>query len=204
MPFINGTFGSIDFIQHWQRDRFPVLNSYYEVLKPDFFGEQDMLTFVIIEVKKPNARTNTVASDIRKLPCMLKIALNLLLHANVDNPTVTGLLIHGKLQMKRILSCFPRVYYDILSFVRPCLRGPQYESEALYILKPLGHFKLLLDKLEISQLLPGLEPWTSARDLAAKTLETIIKRPQHGIGEHNPLMRPSYYVYGSKIPSKVN
>ncbi|KAF8967784.1 hypothetical protein BGZ46_000114, partial [Entomortierella lignicola] len=97
IPFIDGTFDSMNFNQHWQRDRLLVPNGYYEVLEPDFFGEQDMLTFVIMEVKKPNGRMNTVESDARKLPCMLKIALNLLLHANVDNPTVIGLLIHGKL-----------------------------------------------------------------------------------------------------------
>ncbi|KAF8928080.1 hypothetical protein BGZ58_009893 [Dissophora ornata] len=41
MLMIDAFFGSLEFVQHWQRDQLPVPNGYGEVLQPDFFAEVD-------------------------------------------------------------------------------------------------------------------------------------------------------------------
>lgn len=80
-----------------QRDQLPVPNGYEEVLQPDFYGEVDQLCFTIMEVKKPTMTMVDIEEDTRKLPCMMKIALNMLIHANVKDATVVGFLVNGML-----------------------------------------------------------------------------------------------------------
>jgi hypothetical protein len=80
-----------------QRDQVPVPNGYEEVLQPDFFAEVDQLCFAIMEVKKPNMPREDIEDDARKLPCMMKIALNMLIQANVQDATVVGFLVNGML-----------------------------------------------------------------------------------------------------------
>ncbi|KAF9404928.1 hypothetical protein BGZ76_006751, partial [Entomortierella beljakovae] len=93
-PMIDAVFGTLSMVQHWQRDPLPVPNGYEEVLQPDFFGEIDDLCFVVMEVKKPNVTPDVILNDGRKLPSMMKIALNMLIHANVQNATVLGFLVN--------------------------------------------------------------------------------------------------------------
>jgi hypothetical protein len=119
MPMIDAVFGSLNMVQHWyvslhivnnisyesdldflivfirQCDPLPAPMGYEEVLQPDFFGEIEDLCFVVMEVKKPNATLNNILDDTRKLPSMMKIALNMLIHANVRNATVLGFLVNG-------------------------------------------------------------------------------------------------------------
>lgn len=78
-----------------QHDQLPVLNGYEEVLQPDFFTEVDQLCFAIMEVKKPNVTMDDIEDDAHKLPCMMKIALNMLVHSNVQDAAVVRFLVSG-------------------------------------------------------------------------------------------------------------
>jgi len=67
--------------------------------RPDFFGEKEGLPVVIAEVKKPNELPSANSRDKRKLPCLMKLALNKLLMENVENPAVIGLLFQGMVKL---------------------------------------------------------------------------------------------------------
>ncbi|KAI1288057.1 hypothetical protein EDD11_010094, partial [Mortierella claussenii] len=125
-----------------QRDPLPVPNGYEEVLPPDFFGEIDDLCFVIMEVKKPNVTLDDIQDDTRKLPSMMKIALNMLIHASVRNATVLSFLVNENI-------C------EVFSM--------NLEHEAIYIPKSLGRFKLPQVELDIASLLLALSPLTAAK-----------------------------------------
>ncbi|KAG0061979.1 hypothetical protein BGZ89_011016, partial [Linnemannia elongata] len=163
-----------------QRDQLPVPNGYEEVLQPDFFAEVDQLCFAIMEVKKPNATMDDIEDDVRKLPCMMKIALNMLIHGNVQNATVVGFLVN-----ENICEVF----------------AMNLEHEAIYIPKSLGRFKLPQDRLDITSLLLALGPLTAAKNIASNMVTSIKKRSHLGAGKYSPLTRPSYYVFGSNVPS---
>ncbi|KAF9140439.1 hypothetical protein BG015_001662 [Linnemannia schmuckeri] len=125
-----------------QCDQLPVPKGYEEVLQPDFFAEVDQLCFAIMEVKKPNMTMDDIEDDARKLPCMMKIALNLLIHGNVQDATVLGFLVNENI-------C------EVLTM--------NLEHEAVYIPKCLGRFKLPQDRLDIPALLLSLGPLTAAK-----------------------------------------
>ncbi|KAG0197347.1 hypothetical protein BGX33_000727 [Mortierella sp. NVP41] len=142
MPIIDAVFGSLNLVQHWQRDQLSVPKGYEEVLQPDFFAEVDQLCFAIMEVKKPNMTMDDIEDDARKLPCMMKIALNMLIHGNVQDATVVGFLVN-----ENICEVFTM----------------NLEHEAVYIPKSLGRFKLPQDRLDIPALLLSLGPLTAAK-----------------------------------------
>ncbi|KAF9153169.1 hypothetical protein DFQ26_000649 [Actinomortierella ambigua] len=164
-----------------QRDQLPVPSGYEEVLLPDFYGEINQLCFAVMEVKKPKMSMADIEDDARKLPCMMKIALNMLIHANVQDPTVLGFLVSENI-------C------EVFSM--------NLVYEAIYIPKSLGRFKLPQDQLDIPALLPALGPLTAAKTIASTTIKSIKRRrSRSGKGKYSPLTRPSYYVYGSKVPT---
>ncbi|KAG9326480.1 hypothetical protein KVV02_001659, partial [Mortierella alpina] len=174
MPMVDAVFGSLDLLQHWQRDPLPVPNGYEEVLQPDFFAEVDDLCFVIMEVKKPTITKEEAEADTRKLPCMMKIALDTLIHGNVKGATVVGFLVKENV-------C------EVLTMT--------LEHEALYIPKSLGCFKLPQDRLDIASLLLALRPLTAVKTIAFKMVKAIKKRSHLGAGKYSPMTRPSYYIH---------
>ncbi|KAI8597590.1 hypothetical protein EDD21DRAFT_418572 [Dissophora ornata] len=179
MPMIDAIFGALSLQQHWQRDRLPVPNGYEEVLQPDFFAEVDRLCFAIMEVKKPNMPREDIEDDARKLPCMMKIALNMLIQANVQDATVVGFLVNDTV-------C------EVFTM--------NLEHEAIYIPKSLGRFKLPQDRLDIASLLLALTPLTAAKNIASSMVKSIRRRSFLGAGKYTQLTRPSYYVFGSNVP----
>ncbi|KAF9950853.1 hypothetical protein BGZ70_001203 [Mortierella alpina] len=118
-----------------QRDPLPVPKGYEEILQPDFFAETDQLCFAIMEVKKPRMAKEDVEADNRKLPCMMKLALDMLIHANVQEAAVIGFLVNGGV-------C------EVLSMT--------LQHEAIYIPQSLGKFKLPHDGLDLASLLLAL------------------------------------------------
>ncbi|KAF9406205.1 hypothetical protein BGZ94_003197, partial [Podila epigama] len=180
MPMIDAVFGSLDVVEHWQRDQLPVPRGYEEVLQSDFFGEVDQLCFAFMEVKKPGMSMDDIADDIRKLPSMMKLALNMLIHKNVEDAAVIGFLVN-----ENICEVF----------------AMNLEHEALHIPKSLGRFKLPQDHLDISSLLLALGPLTAAKRIASKMVSAIKRRPLLGAGKYSPLTRPSYHIFGSNVPS---
>jgi hypothetical protein len=75
-----------------------------ETYYPDFFAERDGFPFILAEVKKPSADPATLDDDAKKLPCMMKVAMDRMWSASVENPVVVGLLIQGKMQCVFVVS----------------------------------------------------------------------------------------------------
>ncbi|KAG0366851.1 hypothetical protein BGZ54_004790 [Gamsiella multidivaricata] len=124
-----------------QRGQLPVPNGYEKVLQSDFFAKAGQLCFAIMEVKKPKTTKEDAEDDTRKLPCMM-IALNMLIHANVQDVTVVGFLVNNNVCEVFIMNL---------------------EHEAIYVPKSLGRFKLPHDRLDVTVLLPALGPLTVAK-----------------------------------------
>ncbi|KAG0266111.1 hypothetical protein DFQ27_000158 [Actinomortierella ambigua] len=180
MPMIDAVFGSLGTVERW-RHQLPVPDGYEEVLQPNFYAEVDQLCFAIMEVRKPNAPKADIEDGARKLPCMMKIALNMLIHQDVQDPTVLGFQVSEN-------TC------EVFSL--------SLKYEAIYIPKSLGRFRLPQDQLDIPGLLPALGPLTAAKSIASTMVTSINRRRSHlGTGEFSSLTRPSYYVYGTNVPS---
>ncbi|KAF9151472.1 hypothetical protein DFQ26_001226 [Actinomortierella ambigua] len=221
MPMIDAVFGSLKIVQHWQRDQLPVPDGYEEVLLPDFYAEVSQLCLAVMEVKKPNMAKADIEDDARKLPCMMKIALNMLIHANVQDPTVLGFLVSGMLQTKRreARSAYAILYQrvndiqrsSLLTRITPHIHDLEnicevfsmnLAYEAIYIPKSLGRFLLPQNQLGIAGLLPALGPLAAAKNIASTMIKSIKRRRSHSDkGKYSPLTRQSYYVYGSKVPT---
>ncbi|KAF9180559.1 hypothetical protein BGZ49_004985, partial [Haplosporangium sp. Z 27] len=138
---IFGVFGDLDAADHWSRDPLPTPRGFEEKYLPDYFSEKDGLPFLVAEVKKPGLDGDILEGDQRKLPGMMKIMLDALLIAGVQEPTVTGLLVSGS-------RC--EVFLMTLEF------------EAIYSYKCVGMFGLPRDNLQLGLLLPALGPLSVA------------------------------------------
>ncbi|KAF9354319.1 hypothetical protein BGX26_007848 [Mortierella sp. AD094] len=93
---ILGVFGELDVVDHWTRDPLPTPQGFEEAYYPDYYAEKAKLPFMVVEVKKPEAKGASLGSDKRKLPCMMKIMLDQLLVDGVQDPVVIGFLINGR------------------------------------------------------------------------------------------------------------
>ncbi|KAG0209427.1 hypothetical protein BGX31_002130 [Mortierella sp. GBA43] len=74
---------------------FPLPTGYKEQYRPDYFGGTEGMPVVIVEVKKPGDPERILRKDQRKLPSLMKLALNLMWENNVAKPIVVGLLFQG-------------------------------------------------------------------------------------------------------------
>ncbi|KAF8928370.1 hypothetical protein BGZ58_009693 [Dissophora ornata] len=92
---IVGVFGDMEFIPHWTRDPLPTPSGFEEVYQPDFFAERDGFPFIVVEVKKPDADPTILDQDARKVPHMMKIALDRMILSGIKDPIVVGLLVQG-------------------------------------------------------------------------------------------------------------
>ncbi|KAF9432257.1 hypothetical protein BGZ76_011059 [Entomortierella beljakovae] len=151
-----GTFGGMEIIPHWTRDPLPTPNGYEEVYNPDFFGERDGFPFIIAEVKKPDTYDSTLDQDARKVPHMMKIALDRMWLAGIEHATVVGLLIQDR-------QC------HVMTMSLP--------YEAMYLTRTIGCFEIPDDKAQLGLLLPAIAPLAYAKSITAKTLDAIIHRP---------------------------
>ncbi|KAF9155235.1 hypothetical protein DFQ26_009789 [Actinomortierella ambigua] len=142
MPMIDAVFGSLGTVERW-RHQLPVPDGYEEVLQPNFYAEVDQLCFAIMEVRKPNAPKADIEDGAHKLPCMMKIALNMLIHQDVQDPTVLGFQVSEN-------TC------EVFSM--------SLKHEAIYIPKSLGRFRIPQDQLDIPGLLLALRPLTAAKE----------------------------------------
>ncbi|KAG9070862.1 hypothetical protein KI688_008403 [Linnemannia hyalina] len=102
------------------------------------------------------------------------------LHGNVQDATVVGFLVNESI-------C------EVLTM--------NLEHEAIYIPKSVGRFKLPQDRLDISALLLALGPLTAAKNIASSMVTSIKARSHLRAGKYSSLTRPSYYVFGSNVPS---
>ncbi|KAF9426819.1 hypothetical protein BGZ76_002586 [Entomortierella beljakovae] len=174
---IVGVFGDLDVKDHWTKDPLPTPQGFEEVYLPDYFAEKDGFPFILAEVKKPEIITDEdLAGDKRKLPSMMKLALDRMLEAGVESPTVIGLLVFaGRCQIFSM----------------------GLEHEALYILKEVGEFELPRNNLQLGLLFAAIVPLLIAQDTATRMVASIKRRK--GINRMPKWQRLSYYVKGIKI-----
>ncbi|KAF9957341.1 hypothetical protein BGZ70_009540, partial [Mortierella alpina] len=145
---------------------------------PDYFADLDNLPLFVAEIKKAQARDDDLEGDQRKLPCMLKIILDSLLHAGVSAPLVIGLLIRNS---------------------RCEVSSMSLDNEALYIHKLVGVSELPTNNLQLGLLCPAIGPLKFARDVVAQTTKSIQARCSD-LSRKARWCRPSYYVKGNRIP----
>ncbi|KAF9422050.1 hypothetical protein BGZ76_003828 [Entomortierella beljakovae] len=175
---IIGVFGDLDAADHWSRDPLPTPRGFEEKYLPDYFSEKDGLPFLIAEVKKPGLEGNILEGDQRKLPGMMKIMIDSLLEAGVQEPVITGLYVSGS-----------RCEVFLMTV----------EYEAIYTYKSAGVFGLPRDNLQLGMLLPALGPLSIAFATATCTLAAINNRLD-ACDITKKWRRPSYYLKGIRIP----
>ncbi|KAF9091971.1 hypothetical protein BGX27_001924 [Mortierella sp. AM989] len=164
------------------RDLLPTPIGYEERYFPDFYAEKFGLPFFVVEVKKPEVEDAEVLSgDKRKLPCMMKLMLNQLLEAGVNDPVVVGLLV-------------AECRYDIFLMT--------LEYEALYLLKFVGSFEAPTNNLQLGLLNPAIGPLHVAQEMVVKTLAAIKGHMKTG-DTTREWRRRSYYVRGIKVPAAL-
>ncbi|KAG0341760.1 hypothetical protein BG004_005918 [Podila humilis] len=182
-PFITGTFVQLDFQEHWTIDPFPVPTDYEERLYADFFAEKDGLPFAVLEVKSPDADPDECGVDIRKMFLLMKLSLNCLLDAGVEDPVILGMLVQDR-------RC------EVFSM--------DIAYEAIYIPKAIGTFEIPENKLQLPLLLHALGPLTTAREIASNTLTKITSRSRRRTRVMKSLLtRPSFYLHGVHIPEPL-
>jgi hypothetical protein len=76
------------------RDNFLELPEIYELeeLRPDMQYLEDALPIVLMEAKRPLVEGYLELKDARKLMCMMKLSLDMMIDKNIRSPVVVGLL----------------------------------------------------------------------------------------------------------------
>ncbi|KAG9063791.1 hypothetical protein KI688_003903 [Linnemannia hyalina] len=74
-------------------DPFPLPPDYEERLHPDLFNEKDGLPFAMLEVKSPDVDGDDCDVDVRKVFLLMRLSLNCLLEAGVEDPVILGMLV---------------------------------------------------------------------------------------------------------------
>jgi hypothetical protein len=79
------------------RDDFFQLPDIYdqEDLRPDMQYVEDGIPVVLMEAKKPLVDDYLELKDERKLLCMMKISLDMMIERSIKNPAVVGLLVQS-------------------------------------------------------------------------------------------------------------
>ncbi|KAF8924593.1 hypothetical protein BGZ58_001632 [Dissophora ornata] len=179
---IVGIFGDMEIIHHWTRDPLPTPKGFEKIYQPDFFAERDGFPFIVVEVKKPDADPTILDGDARKVPHMMKIALDRMYLAGIEQPVVIGLLVQDR-------RC------QVMALSLP--------YEAIYLTQTIGTFEIPDDRVQLGLLLPAIGPLACAKDLATNTLDEIVRRPKVAPKELHPWTRPSYYLKCIKVPAPL-
>ncbi|KAI1314373.1 hypothetical protein EDD11_002238 [Mortierella claussenii] len=151
--------------------KFPMPPNHNERLFPDIFVQKDKLPLVMVEIKKPAAKKTDRERDVRKVLCMMKLSLNMLLGMHIEDPVVVGVLVQD-------------TYFEILSM--------QLEHEALYFPRVLGSFQVPTCPGGLGALLTAFSPLTEAKRLMEATLVSINRRPK--VPFDDPGIRDTYRI----------
>ncbi|KAF9439287.1 hypothetical protein BGZ76_006016 [Entomortierella beljakovae] len=166
-----GVFSDLDIIDHWGRDPLPKPTGFEETYYPDYFGESAGFPFIVVEVKKPGVSQDVLEGDKRKLPSMMKLMLDRLHSAYIQNPVVLGFLIGGRLnidgggtRIKILGFVIHKSHTDsILLDSRCSVVQLTLDYEAIYQYKRLGQFELPRNNFQLGLLLPALGPLLAAK-----------------------------------------
>ncbi|KAF9095462.1 hypothetical protein BGX27_001282 [Mortierella sp. AM989] len=181
-PFLHATFGELENVKlRGNGDRFGGNSSLEsELLFPDFSVTQDCYDkskgehhVVICEAKTPNASDRELDQDYVKLANMMKLSLDKQIEQGYDDGTVVGFLIQGW-----------KVHVWYLSL----------DHEAVYLLKTIGEFEVIADRMQLCKLLTICPVLREAKNMVEKTLNHLSMRPPAEISQKAHLRRPSYDI----------
>ncbi|KAF9156854.1 hypothetical protein BG015_000032 [Linnemannia schmuckeri] len=163
------------------RDPFPTPHLFDEEYYPDYFAELEGFPIMVAEVKKPGVVSQeAMKDDQRKLPSLLKLAIDRMLEAGVVEPTAVGILVQGS-----------RCAVSLLTL----------EKEAIYLHRSVGVFQIPTSNIQLGLLLAALGPLATAKATVKKTFDAIEGRS--GQDSTKAWRRPSYHLKGVKIPGPV-
>ncbi|KAF9545057.1 hypothetical protein EC957_011298 [Mortierella hygrophila] len=173
--------GDLEVVDHWSRDPFPTPHLFDEEYYPDYFAELDGFPIMVAEVKKPGVVPQEARKDDqRRVPSLLKLAIDRMLEAGVVEPSAVGILVQDS-----------RCTVSVLTL----------EKEAIYLHRPLGVFQIPTSNIQLGLLLAALGPLASAKAAVKKTFEAVESRS--GWDTTKAWRRPSYHLKGVKIPAPV-
>ncbi|KAG0343542.1 hypothetical protein BG005_002330, partial [Podila minutissima] len=187
-PLLHATFGQYEGIKiRGKGDRLscnPALDK--ELLFPDYSVTIDCYDkmrgehyLVLCETKPPGASQMELDADYIKLPNMMKLSLDRQIKQGYSEAMVIGILVQGwKVQ----------VFYLCL------------EHEAIYEIKSIGHFDLIMDRMQLCKLINICPILLEAKSIMEASMKHLQQRPSSETSYKAQLTRPSYdiepmYIY---------
>ncbi|KAG0019071.1 hypothetical protein BGZ82_000266 [Podila clonocystis] len=183
-PLLHATFGEYEGIKiRGKGDRLscnPALDK--ELLFPDYSVTIDCYDkmrgehyLVLCETKPPGASQ----MDYIKLPNMMKLSLDRQIKQGYSEAMVIGILVQG---------------WKVLVFYM-CL-----EHEAIYEIKSIGHFDLIMDRMQLCKLINICPVLLEAKCIMEASMKHLQQRPSSKTSYKAQLTRPSYdiepmYIY---------
>ncbi|KAF9169883.1 hypothetical protein BGX20_009724 [Mortierella sp. AD010] len=189
-PFLHATFGEYEGIKIRGKGDHLSCNLALdrELLYPDYSITVDCYNktkgehyLVICEAKPPGASQKELDADYIKLPNMMKLALDRQIKQGCNEPAVVGFLVQG---------------WKVLVF-HICL-----EHEAIYEIKSIGHFDLIVDRMQLCKLINICPVLLEAKHIMEASMKKLQQRPSSTISPLAPLMRPSYDIGPMYISSE--
>ncbi|KAG0007748.1 hypothetical protein BGZ80_004272, partial [Entomortierella chlamydospora] len=181
-PLLHATFGEYEGIKiRGKGDHLscnPALDR--ELLYPDYSITVDCYDktkgehyLVICEAKPPGASQKELDADYIKLLNMMKLGLDRQIKQGYNKPAVVGFLVQG---------------WKVLVF-HICL-----EHEAIYEIKSIGHFDLIVDRMQLCKLINICPVLLEAKHIMKASMKNLQQRPSSTTSPLAPLMRPSYDI----------
>ncbi|KAG0294013.1 hypothetical protein BGZ97_005197 [Linnemannia gamsii] len=184
-PLLHAAFGEYD----GKGDRLncnPALDK--ELLLPDYSVTIDWYDrtkgehyLIVCETKPPGASQLELDADYIKPPNMMKLSLDRQIKQGYSESMVIGILVQG---------------WKVLVFYM-CL-----EHEAIYEIKPMGHFDLIVDRMQLCKLINICPILLEAKNIMEASMKHLQQRPSSETSYKAQFTRPSYdiqpmYIYST-------
>ncbi|KAF9411840.1 hypothetical protein BGZ76_005287, partial [Entomortierella beljakovae] len=191
-PLLHATFGEYEHAKvRGKGDSLncnPALDN--ELLSPDFSITMDCYDrmkgehyLVICEAKPPFASQGEFDADYIKLSNMMKLSLDRQIRQGYSDGMVVGILVQG---------------WKVLVFYI-CL-----EHEAVYEIKPIGHFDLIMDRMQLCKLINICLILLEAKLIMEASMKHLRNRPLSLTSSKVQLTRTSYDINPIYIHSEAD
>ncbi|KAF9363020.1 hypothetical protein BGX34_005062 [Mortierella sp. NVP85] len=135
---------------------------------------------VICEANPPGASQMEFDADHIKLPNMMKLSLDRQIKQGYSEAMVTGIFVQG---------------WKVLVFYM-CL-----EHEAIYEMKPIGQFDLIMDRMQLCKLINICPVLLEAKGIMEASMKHLQQRPPSKTSYKAKFTRPSYDIEPMNIYS---
>ncbi|KAF8950603.1 hypothetical protein BGZ46_004424, partial [Entomortierella lignicola] len=191
-PLLHAAFGEYEHAKiRGKGDRLscnPALDN--ELLFPDFSITMDCYDrmkgehyLVVCEAKPPGASQGEFDADYIKLSNMMKLSLDRQIRQGYSDGMMVGILVQG---------------WKVLVFYI-CL-----EHEAVYEIKPIGHFGLIMDRMQLCKLINICPILLEAKLIMGASMKHLRNRPLSMTSSKVQLTRPSYDIKPMYIHSEAD